>query len=93
LIKAYQKGNTPLTDVIYSAVPAGLFGQQQVIEVGPMSGRSNVIYWLKTRGIEVTEERVSLIYEYAKRSSSVLEEYQIINLLQEKTAFMAGLSQ
>lgn len=93
LIKGYQKGDTALADVIYSAVPAGLFGQQQVIEVGPMSGRSNVIYWLKTRGIEVTEEHVSLIYEHAKRSSSVLEEDQMINLLQEKTAFMAGVSQ
>lgn len=93
LIKGYQKGDTALTDVIYSAVPAWLFGQQQVIEIGPMSGRSNVIYWLKTRGIEITEERVSLIYEHAKRSSSVLGEEQVINLLQEKTAFMAGLSQ
>src|SRR5262245_1315638 len=66
LIKAYKKGDTALADVIYSAVPAGLFGKQQVIEIGPMSGKSNVIYWLETHGIEVTEEHVSRIYECAK---------------------------
>jgi 2-isopropylmalate synthase len=48
-----------------------------------MSGKSNVIYWLETHGIEVTEERVSCLFEYAKRSSSVLEEDEAMNLIQE----------
>ena len=83
LVKGYKKGDTALADVIYSAVPAGLFGRKQVIDVGPMSGKSNVIYWLETRGIEATEERVSCIFEHAKRSSSVLEEDEVMNLIQE----------
>jgi isopropylmalate/homocitrate/citramalate synthase len=86
LIKGYKKGDSALADVIYSAVPAGLFGQRQVIEVGPMSGKSNVIHWLETRGIEATEERISYIYEYAKGSSSVLDDEEIMNLLRKESA-------
>jgi isopropylmalate/homocitrate/citramalate synthase len=92
VIKAYKKGDSALADVIYSSVPAGLFGRRQVIEISPMSGRSNVIYWLEARGIEATEERVSSIYEHAKRSSSVLEEDQVMSLLQNETATMTGVS-
>jgi 2-isopropylmalate synthase len=93
LIKGYKKGDTALADIVYSAVPAWLFGQRQIIEISPMSGRSNVIYWLKTRGIVATEERVSRIYEYAKKSSSVLEEEQIMNLLHEEAATVTRLPQ
>ena len=32
-------------------------GRQQVIEIGPMSGRSNVAFWLETHGIEPRTER------------------------------------
>ena len=85
IIKSYRKGDTELADVVYSAVPAGLFGQRQIIEIGPMSGKSNVIYWLETHGFEATEERVSCIYEVAKRSASVLEEDQVLSLLEEET--------
>jgi len=92
LIKSYKKGDTALADVIYSSVPASLFGQRQVIEIGPMSGKSNVIYWLETHGFEVTEERVSRVYDYAKQSSSVLEEYQVTNLLQEEMPAATALS-
>jgi len=52
-----------------------------VIEIGPMSGKSNVIYWLETRGIEATEERVARIYEHAKGSSSVLDEAEVLQLV------------
>ena len=85
IIKSYKKGDTELADVVYSAVPAALFGQRQVIEIGPMSGKSNVIYWLETHGFDATEDRISCIYEFAKRSSSVLEEDQVMSLLQEET--------
>jgi len=85
VIKAYKKGDKDLADIIYSGVPAGLFGREQVIEIGPMSGRSNVIYWLENHGIEVTPERISSIYDHAKKSTSVLEEWQVMDLLQEVT--------
>ena len=81
VIKSYRKGDRHLADIVYSGVPAGLFGLEQVIEIGPMSGKSNVIYWLERRGIEPSEERVNRIYERAKQSSAVLEEKQIMELV------------
>ena len=34
-----------------SGVPARLVGRSQQIEIGPMSGKSNVVFWLEHRGI------------------------------------------
>lgn len=81
VIKSYKKGDAKLADLVYSGVPAGLFGLKQVIEVGPMSGKSNVIYWLESRGIEASEERVARIFEHAKRSSAVMEEQAVMELV------------
>ena len=83
VIKSYKKGNRELADLVYSGVPAGQFGLEQVIEIGPMSGKSNVIYWLEKRGIEPSDERVNRIYEHAKQSSSVLEEEDIRHLMSQ----------
>ena len=58
VIKAFKKGDDWLADRVYSGVPAAMFGRQQEIEVGPMSGESNVVFWLEQRGIEPTPERV-----------------------------------
>jgi 2-isopropylmalate synthase len=81
VIKSYKKGDPGLADLVYSGVPAALFGLKQTIEIGPMSGKSNVIYWLETRGIEATEDRVARIYEHAKKSSSLLEEDEVMRLV------------
>ena len=82
VIKSYRKGDTQLADLIYSGVPAGLFGLKQVIEIGPMSGKSNVIYWLETRGIQASEDRITRIYEHAKQSSGVLTEEEVMGLVE-----------
>jgi 2-isopropylmalate synthase len=82
VIKSYRKGDQRLADIVYSGVPAGEFGLEQVIEIGPMSGKSNVIYWLEKRGIEPDESRVNRIYEYAKAAHGVLEESEIRRLLE-----------
>jgi isopropylmalate/homocitrate/citramalate synthase len=81
VIKCYRKGDSELADLVYSGVPAGLFGLKQVIEIGPMSGKSNVIYWLESRGLEASEERIQRIYERAKQCSSVLEEEEVMQLI------------
>jgi 2-isopropylmalate synthase len=81
VIKSYRKGDPGLADLVYSGVPAGLFGLKQVIEIGPMSGKSNVVYWLESRGFEASEERVQRIYDCAKQSSSVLEEQEVMQLV------------
>ena len=81
VIKSYRKGDQRLADIVYSGVPAGEFGLEQVIEIGPMSGKSNVIYWLEKRGIEVNETLVNRIYERAKAAHGVLEEHEILELV------------
>jgi 2-isopropylmalate synthase len=54
---------------------------EQVVEIGPMSGKSNVIYWLEKRGIEANEDRVSRIYDWAKQASGVLADDEIMRLV------------
>lgn len=81
VIKSYKKGDTALADLVYSGVPAGLFGMRQVIEVGPMSGKSNVVYWLESRGLEATEDRIARIYDHAKSASGVLTEEEVLSLV------------
>jgi 2-isopropylmalate synthase len=81
VIKAYKKGDSWLADRIYSGVAAGEFGFAQRIRVGPMSGRSNVSWWLEERGIEATEERVDRIFQAAKGSDRLLEDDEILRLV------------
>jgi isopropylmalate/homocitrate/citramalate synthase len=81
VIKSYRKGDTELADLVYSGVPAAQFGLRQQIEVGPMSGKSNVIYWLESRGLEASDERVARIYEKAKSASGVLSEDEVMALV------------
>src|SRR6202022_3535345 len=80
IIKAYRKGDSKLADAVYSGVPASFFGLEQVIEVGPMSGKSNVLYWLDKHGISPNEELVGRIFDAAKNSSCVLSDAQILIL-------------
>jgi 2-isopropylmalate synthase len=81
VIKSYRRGDRELADLIYSGVPAGQFGLKQVIEVGPMSGKSNVIFWLESRGVEASDERVNRIYERAKQASAVLSEEELMAMV------------
>ena len=80
VIKSYRKGDAWLADRIYSGVVAGDFGLKQRIRVGPMSGRSNVVYWLEERGIEPLPEIVDRIFDAAKRSDRLLEDAEIEDL-------------
>ncbi len=77
VIKAWRKQDTVLMDAVYSAVPASMVGRSQTIEVGPMSGRSNVLFWLESRGITATEAQVDRIFAAAKSSATVLTDAEI----------------
>jgi 2-isopropylmalate synthase len=77
VIKAMNTGDADLADRVYSGVPAGWFGLEQVIEVGHMGGRSNVVYWLKHRGIDADDELVDAIFDAAKRSDRVLSDEEV----------------
>jgi 2-isopropylmalate synthase len=80
IIKARARGEDWLADRIYSSIPAGLIGCRQVIEIGPMSGESNVVYWLQERGIEASPELVKEIFQKAKSAAAVLEETEVLEI-------------
>jgi len=77
VIKAYKKGEDWLADRVYSGVPAGIVGRRQEIEVGPMSGESNVVFWLESRGVEASPERVQAVFQRAKSVDRVLSDAEI----------------
>jgi 2-isopropylmalate synthase len=77
VIKALKKGDRWLADRVYSGVPAGEFGLRQRIEIGPMSGLSNVQHWLSERGIPPKEDLVKAVFEAAKSSNRVLTDAEI----------------
>jgi 2-isopropylmalate synthase len=62
---------------VYSGVPAHYFGLEQIIDIGPMSGKSNIIFWLERNGITPTEEVVDRIFQKAKQSSATLTRDEI----------------
>ena len=81
VIKAFRKGETELANTVYSGVPSHLFGLEQIIDIGPMSGRSNVIFWLEKRGIQPAEDRVTAIYEKAKKSDRLLTTAEVLEAI------------
>lgn len=86
IIKAQAKGDTWLADRIYSGVPAGIFGRSQVIEVGPMSGASNVQHWLRAHDIEPEAGLVTAIIQHAKGAARVLTTDEILALVRTQRA-------
>ena len=58
VVKAFHKIDADLADTVYSGVPARLVGRAQQIEIGPMSGRSNVVFWLERHGVPADDELV-----------------------------------
>ncbi len=77
VIKAMKKGDHWLADRVYSGVPAGEFGLQQKIRIGHMAGRSNIVWWLENRGIEVSDELVAHIFEVAKSQRRLMEDSEL----------------
>lgn len=86
VIKALRRGDDTLADMVYSGVPAHIVGREQLIEVGPMSGKSNVVYWLEKRGFDPTDEVVDRIFQLAKKSDIILRDEDIMALLRESNA-------
>lgn len=86
VIKAFKKGDVELANSVYSGVPSHYFGLDQIIEIGPMSGKSNVIFWLERKGITPTEVLVDRIFQLAKASDRCLTEEEIMNCCQNVPA-------
>ncbi|MCA9695920.1 MAG: 2-isopropylmalate synthase [Myxococcales bacterium] len=86
IIKAQAKGELELADRVYSAVPARVFGRKQEIEIGHYSGRSNVIFWLRERGIEPSDELVDKLFAHAKSRNETLSAEELMALVESAAA-------
>jgi 2-isopropylmalate synthase len=86
VIKAFKKNDVELANAVYSGVPSHVFGLEQIIDIGPMSGKSNVIFWLERHGLQAAEDLVERIYKRAKSSDHTLTEAEILECLQPAKA-------
>jgi len=83
VIKAFKKNDVELANAVYSGVPSQLFGLEQIIDIGPMSGKSNILFWLERRGMQANEELVERIYHRAKSSDHTLTDEEILQCVKE----------
>jgi isopropylmalate/homocitrate/citramalate synthase len=82
VVKAFRKNDQALMDAVYAAVPASLVGREQEIEIGPLSGKSNVTFWLERRGLPVNDEIVDRIFSAAKKSNRTLTHHEVKQLME-----------
>jgi 2-isopropylmalate synthase len=83
IVKALERNDRDLADRVYSGVPASTFGKEQEIEIGPMSGMSNVRFWLARRRLPVTDELGRMILQRAKASNRTLEDDEVLAVVRE----------
>lgn len=84
IIKAKKKGHDWLANRVYSSVPAEEFGLAQKIEISPLSGLSNVKYWLGTHGYDGDDEAAcKILLDAAKRTDHVLSDEECHRLLKQ----------
>jgi 2-isopropylmalate synthase len=78
IVKAHAKGDDWLADRVYSAIPASMVGRKQLIEIGPMSGLSNVKHWLREHEYDPDDEELcSRIIQAAKQTDRTLTEGEL----------------
>jgi isopropylmalate/homocitrate/citramalate synthase len=82
IVKAEAKGDAWLADRIYSGIPASMVGRTQVIEIGPMSGLSNVKCWLRNHGYDATDETLcQTLFDAAKSADRTLSTTDLERLI------------
>ncbi len=92
IIKAKRKGDEWLADRVYSGVPASEFGKEQQIEIGPMSGLSNVTFWLERRGLEGDDALARAVLRRAKEATHTLSEAEVMSAIEEFRAQRPAVS-
>jgi 2-isopropylmalate synthase len=91
IIKARKKGDAWLADRVYSSVPAGAFGLKQRIEIGPVSGLSNVKCWLDEHGYDAADaDLCQHLFDAAKRADRVLSDEECHRLVADARHARAG---
>jgi 2-isopropylmalate synthase len=80
--KARSCGDDWLADRVYSSVPASWLGRRQEIEIGPLSGASNVAWFLRERGLAADAATIDAVVGAAKRSDRVLTETEVLAIIE-----------
>ena len=80
IVKTYSPKQPGQAGVVTSGVPAQAVGMEQIIEIGPLCGKSNVIDWLEKYCIALSEAPVWRNIEAAKESDHVSTEAEIGSL-------------
>ena len=84
IIKAKKKGHDWLADRVYSSVPATELGLEQRIDISPVSGLSNVKYWLETHGYDPADQAAcTTLFDAAKRADRTLTDDECHRLLRQ----------
>lgn len=81
VVKAKRRGAEMLANLVYSGVPADMIGRRQEIEIGPMSGNSNVTYYLADRGLPSSPDIIRAVLAEAKRSDRLLTEADVVRIV------------
>ena len=84
--KALKKGDAWLANRVYSSVPADEFGLKQNITIGPMSGKSNALFWLEKNGVDADSDVIEAILDTAKSSREVLTDEKIRSVIDQVRA-------
>lgn len=83
IAKAKYENRTQISEFVYSAIPANWVGRENEIAIGPMSGSSNVEYWLNKNGYSLDSGLISLILQTAKCSDRLLSDNEITNICKD----------
>lgn len=88
LYKAMLMNEDDFAGQVYSAIPASMLGRKQRIEIGPMSGASNVRFWLDRHfpSLPASDRKTAeaMLLEQAQRSARIFSD-------EELTAFVVAL--
>jgi 2-isopropylmalate synthase len=91
IIKARKKGEDWLADLVYSSVPATVFGSKQTIDISPVSGLSNVKCWLEEHGYDPTDQALcDRLFSAAKTADRTLSEAECHRLVAEARQVTTG---
>jgi len=85
IAKAANKGDA-IGEHIYSSVPASMVGKANIVDIGPMSGESNVRYYLAQHGLPTNRDLVGQCMTLAKESDKVLSQEQILEIVNADAA-------
>ncbi len=78
ILKALARGGEWAADRMYSGVPSSLVGRHQAIEIGPLSGDSNILAWLTRHGFATHPALVAAVRQVAKASARTLTEGELL---------------